>query len=111
MSEKKQLLTGICASKGIFEGQVHIASDTNLVMPKEKGFILVCNQTSPAYIVLLMNSRGVITEKGGMVSHPAIVSRELGIPCIVGASNATQLLKQGQKILLDATNGVVYELL
>lgn len=108
VSEKKQLLSGLCASRGIVEGIVHIASDNNLVMPKDNNFILVCNQTSPAYLVLLMNSKGVITEKGGMVSHPAIVSRELGIPCIVGAQNATQILKQGQKVLLDATNGVVY---
>jgi len=110
MSEKKHLLSGTCASKGIVEGIVHIATDTNLAMPKDKDFVLVCNQTNPSYIILLMNSKGVITEKGGIVSHPAIVSRELDIPCIVNAPNATQILKQGQRILLDATNGVVYGL-
>jgi len=109
MGEGKVLLKGVCANKGVVEGKVHFASDDNLVLPKENGFILLCNQTNPAYLILLMRSSGVITETGGIVSHAAIVSRELGIPCIVGAKDATAVLKHGQKIKLDATSGAVYE--
>jgi pyruvate,water dikinase len=106
---KKVLLTGQCASKGIVEGIVHLVSDDNLAVPKEKDFIVVCKQTNPAYSVLLMKSKGVIAEVGGTVSHAAIISRELEIPCIVNAGGATLILKNGQKIVLDATNGFVYE--
>ncbi|MFA4907399.1 MAG: PEP-utilizing enzyme [archaeon] len=102
------LARGACASRGRVEGIIHIASDDNLGFPSENDFILVCKQTNPAYSTLLMRSKGVIAEIGGIVSHAAIIARELEIPCIVGAENATQILKEGQKIVLDATNGVVY---
>jgi len=105
----KILVKGQTASRGIAEGTVHIATDENLEIPTEKDFILVCKQTNPAYSILLMKSKGVIAEVGGIVSHAAIISRELEIPCIVSAENATSILKQGQKITLDASNGIVYE--
>lgn len=105
---KKILLKGQCASRGVAESFVHIASDDNLNPPKGENFILVCKQTNPAYTLLMMKSKGVIAEIGGTVSHAAIVSRELEIPCIVSAENATRILKPGQKIILDATSGVVY---
>jgi len=110
MSERKFLLRGVCASRGLVEGKVHIASDSNLSIPEKQGFILVCNQTNPAYLVLLMKSAGVITETGGVVSHAAIISREINLPCVVSAKDAAKILKDGQRILLDATNGAVYGL-
>jgi len=109
MVEKKILCLGVCAGKGLVEGRVHLASDADLSIPKEKGFVLVCSQTNPSYLILLMKSSGVITETGGIVSHAAIISREIGIPCIVGAKDALSVLKEGQKVLLDASNGVVYD--
>lgn len=106
---KNPLLKGTCASKGSVEGTVHIATDKNLNPPSYENFILVCKQTNPAYSAVLMKAKGVITETGGIVSHAAIISRELEIPCIVSAEKATQILKNGQKIILDATQGLVYE--
>lgn len=106
---KKVLLSGQCASKGVAEGIAHIVFDENLQIPAVKDFILVCRQTNPAYSILMIKSKGVIAETGGIVSHVAIISRELQIPCMVNAENATTILKSGQKIILDATNGVVYE--
>lgn len=106
---RNTLLKGTCASKGSAEGIVHIATDENLNQPSHDNFILVCKQTNPAYSAVLMKAKGVITETGGIVSHAAIISRELEIPCIVSAEKATQILKNGQKIILDATQGVVYE--
>lgn len=106
-----ELLRGICASKGRVEGKIKIVSldNINLLNSLDNlNFILVCEKTDPSYLLLMMKSKGVITQTGGVVSHAAIVSRELGIPCIVGCEGVLGKLKDEQQILLDATNGVVY---
>ena len=69
--------------------------------------ILICQMTSPDYVPLMKKAKGIITDEGGILSHAAIVSRELKIPCIVGTGNATIKIKDGQLIEIDAENGVV----
>ena len=93
--------------KGIVQGKVKI-----LLHPREwkkvnPGDILVAPMTSPEYIVAMRKAAAIITDEGGLTSHAAIVSRELGVPCIVGTSIATKLLKEGETVEVDSTKGVV----
>jgi pyruvate,water dikinase len=104
----KQILKGIIASKGKVEGEVFVVSSNDDLKLFKPGSILVTKITTPLFVPAMARSIGVITDIGGLTSHPAIISRELGIPCLVGAVNATQILKTGQKIILDALTGEVY---
>jgi pyruvate,water dikinase len=73
-----------------------------------KGDILVTKMTTPDYVPLMIKTSSIITDEGGMTSHAAIVSRELGVPCVVGTSNATQVLKEGMTVSVDGSKGLVY---
>jgi pyruvate, water dikinase len=75
----------------------------------KKGDILVTGMTDPDFVPFMKMAGAIVTDKGGVTSHAAIVSRELNIPCIVGTENGTQLLKTGQEYTVDSRNGVVYE--
>jgi pyruvate,water dikinase len=74
-----------------------------------KGDILVTGMTDPDFVPFMKMASAIVTDKGGITSHAAIVSRELNIPCVVGTENATQLMKTGQEYTVDSRNGVVYE--
>ncbi|OPX60040.1 MAG: putative phosphoenolpyruvate synthase [Methanomassiliicoccales archaeon PtaB.Bin215] len=105
----KILLKGLGASPGVAGGPVRIVSeDMNLEVVK-KGDVLVTSMTSPDMVPAMTRAAAIVTDEGGMTCHAAIVARELGIPCIVGASHATELLKDGEKITVDGSMGVVYE--
>ncbi len=69
--------------------------------------VLVCAMTTPELVPYMMKSVAIVTDQGGILSHAAIVARELGKPCIVGTSNATSVLKDGMKVRVDADNGIV----
>ena len=73
----------------------------------KEGEILVSETTSPDLIPACNKAKGIITNQGGMVSHAAIISREMNIPCIVGTKNATQVIKTGDFVELDAERGIV----
>ncbi len=75
----------------------------------EEGDIIVTQMTRPDMVLYLQKAKAIITDLGGTLSHAGIVSREFNIPCIVGTGNATNVLKDGQKIIVDATEGVVYD--
>lgn len=75
----------------------------------EKGNILVTEMTNPDYVPFMKLASAIVTDKGGVTCHAAIVSRELGIPCVVGSENATKLMITGKTYTVDATSGVVYE--
>ncbi len=105
----KILLEGQGSSPGIGVGAVKIIK-TMADLPKiKKGDVLVTEITNPDMVVAMEKSVAIVTDEGGMTSHAAIVSRELGIPCIVGTDSATKILKDGMKITVDGTNGKVYE--
>ena len=72
-----------------------------------KGEIIVCQMTNPAWVVLFTKIIGLVTDAGGTTSHPAVVSREFGIPAVVGTSNATQRIKTGDRIRVNGSTGVV----
>jgi len=76
----------------------------------KKGEILVAPMTSPDYILAMRKAKAIITDVGGLMSHAAIVSRELGVPAVVGTKVATKVLKDGDRVEVDAKNGIVRKL-
>ena len=73
----------------------------------KKGEVLVCKMTSPAWVVLFTKIGGLVTDSGGALSHPAVVSREFGIPAVVGTRTGTQAIKTGQRVRLNGASGLV----
>jgi len=102
------LLSGSPASPGIAWGQVVIIQSSREITKIKEGDILVTEMTNPDFVPAMKKSAAILTDRGGRTSHAAIVSRELGIPCIVGTEKATKILKNGQTITIDATNGKIY---
>ncbi|TKJ17952.1 hypothetical protein CEE44_04820 [Candidatus Woesearchaeota archaeon B3_Woes] len=101
---------GLVVSKGkqnVVKGKVRILLSPKHIDRMEKGEILVAPMTSPDYVIAMRKASAIITDEGGMTSHAAIVSRELGIPCIVGTKIATKALKNGELIEVDTDEGVV----
>ncbi|EGY80840.1 phosphoenolpyruvate synthase [Peptoniphilus indolicus] len=113
IEEKKEVLKPLCkglpASPGIGRGKVILIKDVSEINLVKEGDILVTEMTNPDMVPAMRKAAGVVTDEGGRTCHAAIVSRELQIPCIVGAKNATKVLKEGQTVTVDATRGVVYE--
>jgi phosphohistidine swiveling domain-containing protein len=99
---------GLVVSRGkIVRGRVRIITSTSEFGKMKKGDILVAAMTSPDYIVAMKKSAAIVTDEGGLTCHAAIVSRELGIPCIVGTKIATRVLKDGDLVEVDANQGIV----
>src|SRR5690606_33964060 len=107
--ELKALVRGLAASPGISTGKVKSIKDISEIARVEEGDILVTIMTNPDMVPAMRRANAVVTEEGGRTCHAAIVSRELGIPCIVGAQEATAVLKEGMEVTVDAKRGVVYE--
>jgi len=107
--EGKVLLQGMGASPGIAFGKVKIIKNMQGLEKIKKDDILVTEMTNPDMVVTMQKSSAIITDEGGATSHAAIVSREMGIPCVVGTKNATSLLKDGQVVTVDGGSGKVYE--
>ncbi|SHH22522.1 phosphoenolpyruvate synthase [Caloranaerobacter azorensis DSM 13643] len=103
------LVRGLSASPGISSGKVVNIDDINEIPRVKEGDILVTVMTNPDMVPAMRKAAAVVTDEGGRTCHAAIVSRELGIPCIVGAKKATEILKEGMVVTVDATRGVVYE--
>jgi phosphohistidine swiveling domain-containing protein len=99
-------IKGRTACEGEVSGRVKIVNDP-LKGEIEGGDILVCEMTTPDYIPLMIKASGIITDKGGILCHAAIVARELNKPCIVGAENATAVLETGDEVVMNATEGWV----
>lgn len=112
-SEKKEelivLANGLAAAPGMAWGKVNLVEDLNHIDQVEDGDILVTGMTNPDMVPAMRKVAAVITDEGGRTCHAAIVSRELGIPAIVGAKDATTKLKHGQMVTVDATRGVIYK--
>ncbi|MDD5651263.1 MAG: phosphoenolpyruvate synthase [Candidatus Nanoarchaeia archaeon] len=103
------ILTGLGASPGIGSGTVKIVYDIADLNKIQKGDILVTVMTNPDFVVAMQKASAIITDEGGLTSHAAIVSREMGIPCIVGTEKATKIFKEGDTLTVDGTNGKVYK--
>jgi len=103
-------LQGIGASKGIAEGLVFILDSEKNLSSFEKGSVLVTRMTNPSLVPIMLKAAAIVTDSGGLLCHAATVSRELGIPCVVGTGNATSLLKNGAKVIVDGNKGLVNEI-
>ena len=106
----QQTITGVCASKGIAEGIVVIVRGVHDLDKVKKGNIMVAVSTHPDYVPAMRKAAAIVTDEGGITSHAGIVAREFGIPCIVGTTNATKVLHDGDKVQVDATKGTVKKL-
>jgi len=103
------IVKGLPASPGVHIGEAKVVmtpEEASKVM--RKGDVLVTRMTNPDWVPYMRLAGAIVTDEGGMTCHAAIVSRELGIPCIVGTGRATELLKTGEIYTVDATRGVVY---
>lgn len=100
-------IQGTVACPGKVVGNVKVLLDYRDVTKVERGDIIVATMTTPDYISAMEKASGFITDEGGITCHAAIISREFNVPCVVGTVNATERLKDGQRIELDAYNGVV----
>lgn len=103
------LARGLAASPGIAAGKVIIVKDIDEIARVKDGDILVTGMTNPDMVPAMRKATAVVTDEGGRTCHAAIVSRELGIPCIVGSKNGTEVLSDGMLVTVDATRGVVFE--
>jgi phosphohistidine swiveling domain-containing protein len=104
---QKRILRGTCASKGKVSGRVRIIHDSNDFSRFQTGEVLVTFITTPPFVPIMAKSVAIITEVGGITSHAAVVSRELGKPCVVGVRDATKILKTGEIVKIDADRGVI----
>jgi phosphohistidine swiveling domain-containing protein len=104
---KASVVSGQTGCKGKVKGPVHIVSPNDIDSTFPDGAILVCAVTTPAYVPLMQKAAAIVTDQGGILSHAAIVARELHKPCIVGTGNATTVLKNAQEVTVDATAGTV----
>ncbi len=102
------LLSGAPASPGVASGPVKIVPDPSQIDKVMTGDILVAEMTTPDFVPAMKRAAAIVTDRGGRTAHAAIVSRELGIPCVVGTEKATAILKDGQIITVDGSNGKVY---
>ena len=98
---------GLPASAGVVEGTARVVLSPEQFDAVERGDIVVCRMTSPAWVVLFTKIAGLVTDAGGMASHPAVVSREFGIPAVVGTSDATRRISTGDRVRVNGSTGRV----
>ncbi len=108
-AEAEVLVAGLAASPGIGSGPVRRLSDPEEGKALLAGEVLVAPMTNPDWVPTMRRASALVTEGGGLTCHAAIVSRELGIPAIVGARRATEVLHDGQLVTVDGSRGVVLE--
>ncbi|MDD5340575.1 MAG: phosphoenolpyruvate synthase [Candidatus ainarchaeum sp.] len=109
VGQAKAILRGLGASPGIGMGKVKLVKTSKEIKNMERGDILVTEMTTPDFVPGMKKAAAIITDTGGMTSHAAIVSRELGVPCVVGTGNATAILKDGMDVSVDGSHGIIYE--
>ena len=100
-------VAGVGASAGTVTAPAHVATRSSEFRRIPPGSILVTTAPRPELVAALRTIEGLVAERGGMLSHAAIVARELGIPCVVGAAGATRRIRSGQQITVDGTAGTV----
>ncbi len=106
-SDDLRVITGIAASPGRIEGIARVVRTVDEFDDVRDGDILVCQMTNPAWVVLFTKIGGLVTDTGGTTSHPAVLSREFGIPAVVGTSVATQRIATGDRVIVDGSTGLV----
>ncbi len=112
-TERIVLTQGLPASPGLAAGTAHVIMSVEGINEFNEGEILVTEMTAPDWVPAMRKARAIVTNSGGMTCHAAIVSRELGIPCIVGTASkgkaGTEAISDSAEVTVDASNGVVYQ--
>jgi len=103
------LLAGAAASPGIASGPARIIHEASQIDKVKTDDILVAEMTTPDFVPAMKRAVAIVTDRGGRTAHAAIISRELGIPCVVGAEQATTILTNGQIITVDGSRGKIYD--
>lgn len=101
------ILKGIAASPGKVTGKVKVLMGPGDADKMEEGDILIAPETTPEYTLAILKASAIVTDRGGLLSHPAIVSREMGIPGVVGTEKATQILKDNMEVTVDGDKGYI----
>jgi len=109
IGQAKVILRGLGASPGIGMGKVKIIKSAKEIKRIDRGDVLVTEMTTPDFVPGMKKASAIITDTGGMTSHAAIVSRELGVPCVVGTGTATTILKDDLDVSVDGSHGIIYE--
>ncbi|AXV40554.1 phosphoenolpyruvate synthase [Methanobacterium sp. BAmetb5] len=107
--DRTVITKGLGASPGMAAGSVKIIKTTDELDKVQEGDILVTVMTTPDMVPAMKRANGIITDEGGVTCHAAIVSRELGIPCVVGTGDATSILPENSQVTLDGNKGIVWE--
>ena len=105
---KKLILKGIAASPGIVQGKVKTIKGIEDSDKFNEGDILVTKITDPTMVQMMAKAGAIICDIGSITSHPSIVSREMGILCVVGTKEATKILKDNMSVKIDGNNGKIY---
>lgn len=107
--EREIIVRGLGASPGMISGTVKIIKDLDELDKIVDGDILVTTMTTPDMVPAMKRANGIVTDEGGVTCHAAIISRELGIPCVSGTGEATSVLKDNQVVTIDGKKGLVFE--
>jgi len=108
-ADARSLASGTNASAGTVTGRVRVVHSAADAAAFQEGDILVADKTLPDWVPAMMRAKAIVTNNGGLISHAAIIARELGVPAIVGTKNATQHLRDGMIITVDGQSGRIYE--
>ena len=109
VGDKNVIVKGLGASPGTASGKVKIILDIDELDKIKDGDIMVTTMTTPDMVPAMRRASGIITDEGGVTCHASIISRELGIPCVVGTGSATTTLEENVGVTLDGKKGLVYE--
>jgi len=105
--DEDMLIDGLGASPGVVSGTVRVVHKLDHLDQVQDGDIIVTEMTMPDMVPAMKRAAGIVTDEGGMTSHAAIISRELGVPAVVGTGNGTRLLDDGQGVTIDGDKGTV----
>lgn len=106
-TEVSDTYAGVGISAGVAKGQARVLLNPSNIRPEDRDYILVCPSTDPAWTPLFMHAAGLVMERGGLLSHGAVVAREYGVPAVANITNATENLVEGQMIQVDGNKGTV----
>jgi pyruvate,water dikinase len=113
MLKKTDRLKGEIANPGIIKAKARVIHWDRYykkgMKNMKKGELLIVTQTKPDFMEAIRKASGIITNEGGLVSHAAIISRELGLPCLINTLHATEVFKTGDNLVLDCNKGEVYK--
>ena len=106
-TDAAEIYTGVGVSTGVASGKARVLLNPADVRPSDRDYILVCPSTDPAWTPLFLHAAGLVMERGGVLSHGAVVAREYGVPAVANIPNATQHIADGQMLQVDGNQGTV----